>query len=347
MGKKRMKNKAGKYLVLLCCIGLVGSILAGCSGKKTVRVVIGSSSTSGDSYLIADVVTRYLAEELNWDAKVDPVGAAEMFEILKNDKGDGGTIAIFHDMMYLATAFGTYPEEYDMDNYGIGPRVVQNPGVCFVAKADAPYNTMAEAAEYLKDHPGEELRVACENGSVSTLSYLAFYNWARETYGQEVADQFRVIASGVTSEKRQMIWDGNVDIIVDDYFGIQQYVDVEDEQLAMKCIGLLDQVEGVDDVPTFAEMGITFEGEPFAMSKDFLVYYPKGIDEEFANQVETAAEKICASEEFKADLDKLNYRSAYLNAGDASAFIHEKEEQMTRLIDASPSFDYLTHSTAE
>ena len=97
-----------RVLCMLLVLAMAVTCLAGCNRKKSVRVVIGSSSTSGDSYLIADTVTRYLAEEMGWDAKVDPVGAAEMFEILRTDKGKGDTIAIFHDMTYLGVVFGTY-----------------------------------------------------------------------------------------------------------------------------------------------------------------------------------------------------------------------------------------------
>ncbi|WP_367942743.1 hypothetical protein [Enterocloster citroniae] len=331
-----------RVLCMLLVLAMAVTCLAGCNRKKSVRVVIGSSSTSGDSYLIADTVTRYLAEEMGWDAKVDPVGAAEMFEILRTDKGKGDTIAIFHDMMYLGVVFGTYGEEYALENITVGPRVAQNPGCCFAAKADAPYSTMVEAAEYLKVNPDAEIRVACENGSVSTLCYLAYYNWVLDNYGQEVADQLRVIAAGVTSEKRQMLWDGNVDIIFDDYYGIQQYVGVDDKQLAMKCVGLLDEIEGAENAPTYAEQGITFNNEPFSLSKDFLVYYPQNIDAEFAKAVDAAAAKVCENANFQSDMAKLNYRGAYLDSAAAKEFIYNKRTDMTQLIEACPDFDYLT-----
>ena len=77
-----------RVLCMLLVLAMAVTCLAGCNRKKSVRVVIGSSSTSGDSYLIADTVTRYLAEEMGWDAKVDPVGAAEMFEILRTERLD-------------------------------------------------------------------------------------------------------------------------------------------------------------------------------------------------------------------------------------------------------------------
>ena len=41
---------------------------------QNVRVVIGSTSTSGDSYMIADLVTRYLSKEMGFNGKVDAIG---------------------------------------------------------------------------------------------------------------------------------------------------------------------------------------------------------------------------------------------------------------------------------
>ena len=49
---------------------------------KRVRVVIGSTSTGGDSYMIADMVTRYLGEEMGFNGKVDPVGNAAALDAM-------------------------------------------------------------------------------------------------------------------------------------------------------------------------------------------------------------------------------------------------------------------------
>ena len=51
---------------------------------QNVRVVVGSTSTSGDSYMIADLVTRYLSKEMGFNGKVDAIGnAAALEEMLK------------------------------------------------------------------------------------------------------------------------------------------------------------------------------------------------------------------------------------------------------------------------
>ena len=73
---------------------------------KRVRVVIGSTSTGGDSYMIADMVTRYLGEEMGFNGKVDAVGNAQALDAVSKADGDGTTIMMFHDMAYLSVLFG-------------------------------------------------------------------------------------------------------------------------------------------------------------------------------------------------------------------------------------------------
>ena len=156
---------------------------------KRVRVVIGSTSTGGDSYMIADMVTRYLGEEMGFNGKVDAIGNAQALDTISKAKGDGTTIMMFHDMAFLSVLFGAVSEDYALENLTVGPRIGVNPGGCFVAKADAPYNNLNEAAQWLADNPGEELRVNIESGSASHLDFVVWYMWVQEQYGDEVASR--------------------------------------------------------------------------------------------------------------------------------------------------------------
>ena len=74
---------------------------------QNVRVVIGSTSTSGDSYMIADLVTRYLSKEMGFNGKVDAIGNAAALDEMQNAKGDGKTVMMFHDMTFLSVLFGS------------------------------------------------------------------------------------------------------------------------------------------------------------------------------------------------------------------------------------------------
>ena len=131
-------------------------------------MVIGSTSTAGDSYLIAETVSRHLAKALGANMKVDAVGAAVALDAMQTSRPDGKTIMMFHDMTYLGVSFKAYDDIYKLENMEIGPRVAQNPGAAWAAYLDAPYNTMAEIPEYLKANPEAKVRMACEAGGVST-----------------------------------------------------------------------------------------------------------------------------------------------------------------------------------
>jgi len=46
---------------------------------KNIRVVIGATSVTGDTYLTADLVTRMIGEKYGCNMKVDPIGAGRAF----------------------------------------------------------------------------------------------------------------------------------------------------------------------------------------------------------------------------------------------------------------------------
>lgn len=334
--------------VLLMLVIVMGS-LAGCKQSdnttfdgKRVRVVIGSTSTTGDSYMIADLASRYLAEELSATLKVDAVGAGPALDAMATADADGTTIMMFHDMTYLGISFGAFDAKYSLENMFVGPRIGQNPGSCFAASASAPYNDMVEMADYAKANPDTKIRLSVEAGGVSQIAFDAYYAWVVENYSQAVADQLVVVVGGSTAEKSQMLWDGNTDVIFADYSSLLQYTEEGVEaQLKMKFLGLLDKIEGVD-VKSYAEQGITFNGEPFVFSKDFIIYLPKDCPQELVDEIDAAAKAVCENPDFIKEMSDLTYVSAYMPSSEAKTYIYEKRDSLDALIKASPNLDDLT-----
>ncbi|MCD8499283.1 MAG: hypothetical protein LRY35_05060 [Clostridiales bacterium] len=204
---------------------------------QDIRVVIGSTSTTADTYMNTETAWRYLSKELGANYKVDPVGAGAAYEALATAKPDGSLVEEFHDMMYIGVMSGAFDPKYALENFVVGPRLSMNNGSCFAAKKDAPYNDMKEMAEYLKANPTVTLRLAVEAGSVSHVAFVAYYEWLVGAYGQDVADRIKVLALGSTSDKLQAMWDGNVDVIFADYNTMLQYTEEGvDAQLAAKII---------------------------------------------------------------------------------------------------------------
>lgn len=334
-------------IVLMCVLVLTSFV--GCAKSddttfdgKRVRVVIGSTSTTGDSYMVADLASRYLAKELGANMKVDAVGAGPALDALATAKPDGSTIMIFHDMTYLGISFGAFDEKYALENFTVGPRIGQNPGSCFAASADAPYNDMVEMAEYAKANPDQKLRLSVEAGGVSHIAFISYYEWVVENYGQEVADQFVVVVGGSTAEKSQMLWDGNTDVIFADYSSLLQYTEEGVEaQLKMKFLGLLDKIDSVD-VKSYAEQGITLNGELFVFSKDFVAYLPKGTPQELVDELDAAVKAISKNQEFVKEMSDLTYKSAYMPSAETKTFIYGKRDSLDALIKNAPSLDDLT-----
>ena len=340
-----------KLLILSLALMLVtGMVFAAGSSEqaaaptfagKNVRVVIGSTATGGDSYLIAETVSRHLGPALGANLKVDAVGAARALDAMQTSRPDGNTIMMFHDMTYLGISFGAYEDIYALENMTVGPRIAQNPGSAWGAGKNAPYDSLAEVPEYLKKNPRAVVRMACEAGGVSHISFIVYWQWVMDTYGADIANRIRVVIGGSTGDKLQMLWDGNADIIFADYTSLLQYTQTTDPRLAMKFVGLLDNIDGVS-ATSYADQGITLDGKEFRFSKDFLIYLPKNFPAALVAELDAAMKKINADPNLIADLGKMTYRPGkYLTAEESKKFIYEKRDSLQGLIDRAPSLDDL------
>ena len=342
-----MKKVISLILIAAMCIGL----LAGCGASsdggslkgKRVRVVIGSTSTGGDSYMIADMVTRYLGEEMCFNGKVDAVGNAAALDAITKATGDGTTIMMFHDMAYLSVLFGAVDSTYALENLTVGPMIGSNPGGCFAAHASAPYNSLAEAAEWLAENPNEVIRVNIEAGSASHLCFGVFYMWAQEKYGEDVASRIKAIVGGTTDEKKQRLWDGNADIIYADYSAMVEFTkEGVDSQLACKIFDTCGEVEGVSSM---ADAGITFDGEVFSFNKDFFMFFPKNMDEGVLGEINEAMKRVAANPDFQAEMANLKYTAVTPEQADVEAartYITAKREAAEKIVEQCPSLDDLT-----
>jgi tripartite-type tricarboxylate transporter receptor subunit TctC len=312
---------------------------------QNVRVVIGSTSTSGDSYMIADLVTRYLSKEMGFNGKVDAIGNAAALDEMQTAKGDGKTVMMFHDMTFLSVLFGSVDESYALENMTVGPRIGQNPGACFGAAAENNWNNLSDVVTYLQDNPDATVSCNIESGATSHLAFVAWYLYVRDTYGEEVSSRIKAIVGGTTAEKLQRLWDRNADIIYGDTSAFEQYTeDGVDAQLKMTMFGSCGEVNGVD-IDSMAEDGVTFQGEPFEFAKDFAMYFPKDMDATVLAEYEAAMKKVTEDPDFIADMEKLYYNTLSADEVGVEAskeYIYDKREMCQELIDAAPSLDELT-----
>ncbi|MGI8385181.1 tripartite tricarboxylate transporter substrate-binding protein [Robertmurraya sp. P23] len=346
-----------KKVWIMLFVLVLGTVLAGCGKEKAssnedstkvdvsrVRVLIGSSSTGGDTYQNADAVTRYLEKELDTNAKVDAVGANRAFDELAKAKTDGSSVMFFHDMAYLGVEYGSFDEKYSLENWTVGPVVALNPGNAFLAKADAPFDTMAESAEWLKNNPEETIKVAIEAGGVSQIGFDAYYLWVKEEYGTEVSDRIKVYVTGSQSDKDQALWDGNVDIIHGSVSSNAQYTEegVEDK-IKMKFVGITssERLEGYE-ISTFAEQGIKVDGKEFTFDKEYFFLLPKDIDQAFVDKLDQAISEVVKNPDYAKDLDVNAFIVNHIPMKEAEAHLTEKRDILSNIIKNGPDLNEIT-----
>lgn len=309
---------------------------------KTIRVVIGATSVTGDTYLTADLVTRMISEKYGCNIKVDPIGAGRALEEIVSTKGED-TIMMFHDMAYLGVLFGAYDaEDYGLEKMIVGGSYGYNPGDCFAASASAPYKTIAEMGKWMSENPNEVVRLAVEAGGVSQLGFDAIYMWLEQTYGEAIAKNLKAFVTGSTSEKLQALWDGNCQGIYAAASAVEEYtLDGVDAQLKVNVIGLMgNKIEG-KDWPTFADQGVTIGGTPFNFSKEYFAFYGTGASPEFVGAMNAAFTEVCNSAEYKSAIEELGYRAQCMDSDAAKEHIYAKREEMRAVIADCPEFDAL------
>lgn len=309
---------------------------------KTIRVVIGSTSVTGDTYLTADLVTRMISEKYGCNIKVDPIGAGRALEEIVSTKGED-TIMMFHDMTYLGVLFGAYDaEDYALEKMIVGGTYGYNPGDCFAASASAPYKTIAEMGKWMSENPNEVVRLAVEAGGVSQLGFDAIYMWLEQTYGEAIAKNLKAFVTGSTSEKLQALWDGNCQGIYAAASAVEEYtLEGVDAQLKVNVIGLMGgKIEG-KDWPTFADQGISIGGEPFNFSKEYIAFYGTGASPEFIAAMDAAFEAVATSQEYISAIEGIGYKAQFKGSAEAKDYFYQKREKMKAVIADCPDFDAL------
>jgi tripartite-type tricarboxylate transporter receptor subunit TctC len=311
---------------------------------KSIRVVNASSSPSGDTYVTAEIFFRNVAAKYGCTAKVDPIGTNRALQEIVSAKPDGRTIMVFHDMTYLGVLFGAYDaNDYSLEKMVIGGSYGYSNSDCFVASASAPYKTIVEMAQWMKENPNTTVKIAIEAGGVSQLLFNVIYRWVDQTYGTSVASRLKIYVTGATQEKLQALWDGNCQVIYASAPTIQEFTrEGVDAQLKMNVLGLASSERYKDEPwPTFSEQGITLDGKPFAFAKEYIVFYPLGMPQDFIDAMDVALADVGGDPQFKAEIQKVGYLPQAKKSKEAVDYFYSKRASFVDLIKSSPDFDDL------
>ncbi|WP_447895301.1 ABC transporter substrate-binding protein [Vreelandella sp. GE22] len=313
--------------------------------RGNVRVVIGSTSTGGDTYQNASIVVDRLAEHLGVNMKVDAVGASSAFRTLDRDSR-GNTLMIFHDQSYLGYLYGVQGYDDIFEKYTIGPTIAINPGNAYLVPMDSPYQTLDDIIEAVGS--GETVRVSIQPGGVSEIGYSALKNAiAIEHPGQE--ENLVAINTGSQSDKNQQLFDGQADVINGSVQANEQYTRLpESDQKAMRFIWLTARQDTIEQAPEeglgqttreqlleYVEPNVNVtmgDDQSFTFDKEFFFLYNKDMDQGIIDQIDEALAEIYDEGDIQqAQLDAF-FIPDFKPSAEASEYLQEKMTRYEEII---------------
>lgn len=340
-----MKALGTSVLALSMAITSAGALADGpISGN--LRVVIGSTSTGGDTYQNSEIVADALADHLDMNVRVDAVGATAAFRALDRFS-DGNTMMIFHDQSYLGRLYGVNGYEDIFEKYNVGPTVAINPGNAYLVPKDSPYQSLDDIIDAVAS--GERVRVSIQPGGVSEIGFSALKNAIKlEHPGTE--DNLVAVNSGGQSDKNQQLFDGLADVINGSIQANEQFTRLPaDDPRAMRFVWVTAKSDTIGQAEPegfgettrealleFAEpnVSVTMGDQDFTFDKEFFFLYNKDMDQEIVEYIDNALTEIYANGEIQERQKQAFFIPNFRPSDEAEAYLRDKNDQYRTIIDA-------------
>ncbi|WP_148254216.1 type 2 periplasmic-binding domain-containing protein [Aidingimonas lacisalsi] len=312
-----------------------------------LRIVIGSTSTGGDTYQNSEIVAQQLSDKLDMNVKVDAVGATEAFKALERSP-DGNTMMIFHDMAYLGHLYGVRGYENVFEEFNVGPSIAINPGNAYLVAKDSPYETLDDIKEAVAD--GERVRVSIQPGGVSEIGFSALKNAIRiEHPGAE--ENLVAVNSGSQSDKNQQMFDGLADVINGSVQANEQFTRLpEDDQKAMRFVWLTARQDTIEqtleegmgettreELLEFTEPNVTVtqDGEKnFTFDKEFFFIYNEDMDQEIVDYMDEALAEIYDEGEIQKTQKQSFFIPNFKPSDESEEYLQEKMNEYEEIINS-------------
>ncbi|MBE9636263.1 ABC transporter substrate-binding protein [Salipiger mangrovisoli] len=313
---------------------------------RNMRMVIGSTSTGGDTYQNSAIVAEALSEKLGINIKVDAVGATEAFKAVGRDKR-GTTIMMFHDQSFLGNLYGVSGYDDPFANYAVGPTVAINPGNAYLVPADSPYQTMDDI--FAAAESGTRVRVAIQPGGVSEIGFTAMKNAAKlRAPGSE--ENIVAVNTGSQSDKNQAMWDDLADVINGSIQANEQFTQLDpSDQKAMRFVWITARPETLEQAPE-AGMGNTTrddllsyaspkthvplnESEDFTFDKEFFFLFNKDMDPAIIDAIDAALTEVFDEGKIQERQKESFFIPDFLPTAEAREHLTKKRDTYRKVID--------------
>lgn len=328
-----------KLFTLILAAWMTLSVLTGCGGQtdpptsgtpgepakqqteelkwpeKTVEFVV-FMGAGGDTDFNARAYTQYLPDILGKDVIVTNIagsGGALGSEEVKNSDPDGYRFLFGHTCFTLNQVTGI--TDYGVDAFEVVCCAGVSAGEVFVARADAPFDTLPEMIEYSKAHPGE-LNYAANTGATS--------HWGGVVLQAEYGAEINIVNTSSSSERVANLLGGQVDLILNPVGTVQDYVTTgEFKYLATTAT---ERLPFLPDVPTCVEQGM----DALVYDLTYYVLAPKGTPDAICDKLCGAMKQISEMPEYAQYIkDGYNQTVHFLERAEAETFIREEYEKMS------------------
>lgn len=269
-------------------------------------------SAGGDTDFHARTLAQYLESELGVTVNVVNTtggGGSVASTEVKDSDPDGYTFLIFDSAIALNQASGI--TDFGAEAFDPVCIIGKSCGEFLVARSDAPYNTVAELIAYTKEHPGEVIMAA----NTGATSYYA------ATKMTEQGASFNIVNSGSSSERVAALIGEQIDLSVNAYGVIGQYIETGD----LKILGCMatERSETYSDISTAVEQGVD-------CSYDLIynVLAPKGTDPAIIEALCSASQKVVEENADYAEAIHTSYGELpyFMDSAEAVTFLKEESD---------------------
>ena len=316
-------------------------------------MVIGSSSTGGDTYLASSIIAKELSKQISSSIKVDAVGAISAFNILKRSD-DGHTIMVFHDQSYLGHIYGHKGYFNIFNDLIVGPTFASNPGNAYLVPKNSAYKNFDDILKAVEQD--KKIKVAIQAGGTSEIGFSAM-KYAIKMIHPGKESNFMSLNTGSQSDLNQQLFDGQADIIYGSVQANEAYTHLpKDDKKAMRFLWLTanhatmlkTRKEGFgqtnrDSLMSYVTPNIrvplTKEND-FTFDKEFFFLFNKNTDPKIIEYYNQAISEVFKKEQIQSLLSKSFFSPNYRPALTAHKYLQEKSHRISHILDSIKTTDH-------
>ncbi|MGD1832614.1 MAG: tripartite tricarboxylate transporter substrate binding protein [Sphaerochaetaceae bacterium] len=255
--------------------------------SKPIQMIV-PFKAGGDSDFNARTYAKYLEDVLgtsivivNVDGGGGSIGATQA----KDADPDGYTV--FLGDVALALNEASSLTDFGYEAFATAGIVGKNSGEYLTVRSDFPANDANELIELTKKEPNK-YKLAANTGA--TTYYAA-------TVLKTLGAKFNIVNAGSSSERVASLLGGHIDAMFNSMGTIKSYVDNGDFKILGSAAS--ERAKAYPDYPTMTEQGIDL-----AYDITYVMYFPKGTDDEIVQKFHDACVTVSEKEEYAADIYK-------------------------------------------